>query len=140
MPAAMLHSLCRLRPGTPTSRAWLWAMVALLLLRAAMPLLAAWAANDRGVALVEVCSVYGVRTLAVDGPAEPASAAHLSADGSCALASLLGPGAPLPTAALPPVPTADVSPGRHHHLRDPVRHDASQRWLTWRLHAPPHAA
>ncbi len=139
MPPAMPHSLRRLRPGTPTCRAWLWALAALLLLKAAMPLLAAWSAHDRGVALVEVCSVYGVRTVAADGPAEPA-ANHPAADGPCALASLLGPWAPLPTAAQPHIPAPDVSAGPAPHLRHPARPDASRRWLTSRLHAPPPTA
>ena len=139
MPAAMPHSLRRLRPATAACRAWLWAMAALLLLKAAMPLLAAWSAQDRGVALVEVCSVYGVRTLAVDGPAEP-TALHPSADGTCALASLLGPWAPAPLGALLGIPVPDASVDHDRHLPGPTRPDASKRWLTWRLHAPPHTA
>ena len=132
----MLHFPRRLRPGTSIPRTWLWVMVALLLLKAAMPLLAAWAAHDRGVALVEVCSVYGVRTIAVDDPAEPASA-HASVEGTCALASLLGPWAPLPTAAQPPKPAPEISASPGQRVSGPAWPDASLRWLTWQLHAPP---
>ena len=135
----MRTAMSPLRPLSsriPHPRAWLWAMVALLLLKAAVPLLAIAAAHGQNVALVEVCSVYGVRTVPVDAPAEPA-APHASADSHCTLASLLGPWAPVPMAALPPLPAAQtaaaprVAPGH----AAPV--DASQRWLTARLHAPP---
>ena len=123
----------------PRSRAWLWAMVALLLLKAAVPLLAMAAAQSRGVALVEVCSVYGVRTVAVDGPAEPAPI-HAAGEGHCTLASLLGPWAPVPAAALPQIPISAAIDGPTVELGGPPRADASQRWLTAQLHAPPHTA
>jgi len=138
MPATM-HPRPRFRPGTPLARAWLCAMVAVLLLQAAVPLLATWAARSRGVALVEVCSVYGVRTVAVDAPGEKAPA-YVASDSPCALASLLGPWAPVPVAALPPLPAPRFAANIGHEPGAPPPPDASQRWLTWRLHAPPHTA
>lgn len=138
MPTAMLS--LRPRPfRIPHPRAWLWAMVALLLLKAAVPLLATVAAHGRDVALVEVCSVYGVRTVPVDGPAEPA-APHSAADSHCTLASLLGPWAPVPAAALPQLPTAEAATASFVVPGHPAPADASQRWLTARLHAPPYTA
>ena len=50
-----LHPLL---PRTRTARhAWLWCLAALLALKAAVPLLAAVAAMQRGVSLAQVCTV-----------------------------------------------------------------------------------
>lgn len=129
------------RPGLPcrhatrTARAvWVGLLVLALLLKAAVPWLAASAAQARGVATADVCSVYGVRTLPVD----PADAGHVAGShGACALAPLLG-AAPLPAvpphAASPaPRPAAPAAPA----AANAMAHDASLRWLTQRLHAPP---
>src|SRR5439155_11246275 len=51
----------------PARRSWLlWLLVLMVLLKAAVPLLAATTARERGVSLADVCSVYGVRTAALE--------------------------------------------------------------------------
>ena len=48
-----------------------WAFALALLLKAAMPLLATGSAHAQGKALVEVCTVYGVATVTLDGNESP---------------------------------------------------------------------
>ena len=115
-----------------------WLLVGVLLLKAAAPLLAIAAAQRQGVALVEVCSVYGVRSVVADGsPASPPDHQHASEAGHCTLAATLGPWLPSGTvdepqagAARPPAPCDAVS-----HAAPPA--DACRRWLAGQLHAPP---
>lgn len=83
----------------------------LLLLKAAGPALASVAAVHRGVALVEICTTYGVRTVAVDVAGAPAQAPHDPAPAgeprgagsgeACVLASL-------PLLGLPPLETPRI--------------------------------
>lgn len=121
------------RTTTRAARAgWVALLVLGLLLKAAVPWLAADAARARGVSTADVCSVYGVR-------AQPAStddtAGH--AHQGCPLATLL---AALPLPALPPrlalapgpAPADATATPAGTTARDPVR-----RWLAQRLHAPP---
>jgi hypothetical protein len=127
------------RPSLPT-RVWAWAVAAMFLLQVAVPLLAATAASQRGVSVVEVCSAYGVRTVQLDSapagdPSAPMSGHHAGAF-DCALTPLLG-GAALanpPSVVLhaPAVALATplATPG-------PLPVDANRRWLAGRLHAPP---
>lgn len=136
-------------PSPAARRAWLWCLAVLLVLKAALPLLAAAAADRQGVTLAQVCTVYGVRTAAALPAALPGEHApgdpqgdtlpsHGSAE-HCALASLAG--GPLPDAVpavlahAPPQPTAAV-PER----AGPLPADAALRWLSARLHAPPWSA
>jgi len=58
----------------------LWAAIGALLLKSAVPLLAASAAGLRGVAVAEVCSLYGVALPAADHDAS-VHAHHHHADG-----------------------------------------------------------
>ena len=137
-------------PFGPRSRAarqaWLWCLAALLVLKAAVPLLAAAAAGRQGVSLVQVCTVYGVRTAAVaaaistghghpDSP-EDSFPGHGGGSEHCALASLAA--GPLPD-ALPAV-LAHAPP--QAPLATPLAAaalpaDAVLRWLAARWHAPP---
>jgi hypothetical protein len=141
--------MSRLHPLLPRTRtahqAWLWCLAALLVLKAAVPLLAAAAATQRGVSLAQVCTVYGVRTAAAVA-AMPADPVHPAAPGDtlpdhgagqhCALASLAG--GPLPD-ALPAVlvHAPPLVPLHEAHARAVLPHDAALRWLSARLHAPP---
>lgn len=123
-----------------------WALVGLLLLKAAGPALASAVAQSRRVALVEVCTVYGVRTLAVDnagrsppasqGKRMPAEETGAGAADTCILALLpvLGPPPPLesqrrhasaPEAAQPPGPFS------------PAPLDASRAWWAGLKQGPP---
>lgn len=126
------------RNTTRAARAgWVALLVLGLLLKAAVPWLAADAARARGVSTADVCSVYGVRTLAASPAGTDGSAPASHAHKACPLATLL---AAVPLPALPP--RLAMSPGRAPAdatavpagtmARDPVR-----RWLTQRLHAPP---
>lgn len=130
------------RPIALHARAWAWLLVALVLLKAAVPLLATAAAVRQGVALAEVCSVYGVRVVAIRatniGTNDPAPAPGvMHADGEhCTLGSLLGGPAPALLATVPPHPPAGGLTVAATPLR-PLPRDASQRWLMARLHAPP---
>ncbi len=139
-------------PLLPRSRAarqaWLWCLAVLLVLKAAVPLLAAAAADRQGVPLAQVCTVYGVRTAAL---AATLQAGHAPSDSPgdtlpshgagehCALASLAGgplPGAvPAVLAHAPP-----QAPLATSGLAAPLPADAVQRWLSARLHAPPASA
>ena len=72
---------------------WAWIAVAALLLKAAVPLLATASAHAQGKTLVEVCTVYGVATVALDGAVEAGSDAPMHAalqhGDPCTLSSLL---------------------------------------------------
>jgi hypothetical protein len=104
---------------------------------------ATMAAQQRGVSLVEICSIYGVRTLHVDADSGTADSDHAPMPAQhaggfeCSLTSVLA-GAGLP-AALPamlrhaPQQYVVALPASVPAL--PV--DAVQRWLAARLHAPP---
>lgn len=117
---------------------WALGLALALLLKAAVPLLAVAAADAQGKALFEVCSAYGVRTVAPDvAPTAPHPADEAAAHGGepCVLASLLllGGGTPplfefVPVAAAPTAVSAAAMAGPH---------DASARWLTGLKHAPP---
>lgn len=138
-----------LQPRSRAARqAWLWGLAVLLLLKAAVPLLAAAAADRQGVPLAQVCTVYGVRTMAAanawqvnhanpDSPGETLPS-HGSAE-HCALASLAG--GPLPD-ALPAVlaHAPPQAPRAVPQRAGPLPADAARRWLSARLHAPPVSA
>lgn len=115
-------------------------MFAALLMKAAMPLLATASAQAQGKALVEVCSVYGVTTIAVEGgpPSQGSSSdgkvphardhcvvAGVILLGMPALRSQIG-AAPLP--ALPPFTLPDLSDGGP---------DAHAMWVARLKHGPP---
>lgn len=121
----------------------------MLLLKAALPLLAVGAAQAQGRTLVEVCTVYGVKTVALDAAASQVLAdAADSDDGShsgiaapggehCALAAMVAvsaPGTGLATEALPSssegLPPPATAPPR-------TALDATALWAARLHHAPP---
>jgi hypothetical protein len=118
---------------------WSWVLALAFVLKAATPLLATAAADVRGVTLAEVCTAYGVRTVAVapaDGHGEhPAPEPHT--DSQCVLSPLLH-SAPLaaPAAAVLLHAPQQARLPQHAALPLPCA-DASRRWLAARLHAPP---
>lgn len=122
-------------------RAWPWLLAAALLLRAAVPLIATAAAQRQGLTLAEVCSVYGVRMVAVDaghgvqGDEQGAAVAHAG----CALAFLAGTAPSPDEPALPR--RACVARAAPPTLadREPPPPDAQRRWLAARMHEPPRA-
>jgi hypothetical protein len=126
----------------PTAPRWAFWMLALaLLLKAAVPLLATASAHAQGKTLVEVCTVYGVATVALDaaeGKGETPAPASPGAHGEhCTLSSLLAfaaPPAPAPALlARATPPASDLAPAG----RTPSAPDASARWVAGLKHAPP---
>lgn len=119
-----------------------WMVAAALLLKAAVPLLAVAAARAQGHALVEICTVYGVKTIAVDAQGQPAEAdpAHGSeaahAGSHCALTGLLAVAgtAPATDGQMPDLGRVDLHPPAH---APPTRPDRSAHWFARLTHAPP---
>jgi hypothetical protein len=131
------HHTCA--PATRHVWVWGWLLIALSLLKLATPWVASVAAQQRGVALVEVCSVYGVRTVALpkNGVPMPAGEAAHGDSGDCVLASVLGAaGLGLHSAAVLLHAPPQVPPWRVATVLA-APHDASRRWLAAQLHAPP---
>lgn len=128
------------RASASSSRWAAWAVALVLLLKAAVPLLATASAHAQGKTLVEVCTVYGVATVALDGqdpapahdPATPHAAEH------CALGSLVALGA---TGSLPAadIATAAADGTVRPHV-SPPRPDAAATWVARLKHGPPRLA
>jgi hypothetical protein len=116
------------------SRFALWLFACALLLKAAVPLLASASAEAQGKALVEVCTVYGVKTIALDGePAHEQKATH--AGDHCALSAVMALAAPQPTDLASVAPRAlQVVPSPHAGEAAP---DASARWRAQLKQGPP---
>jgi hypothetical protein len=129
--------LLRALPARRPSLVWLLALI--VFLKAAVPLLAAASARERGVSLAEVCSVYGVRTVApeqgLDTP-KPAQSEHAGSE-HCALTPLLGTA----VHASPPVAAVRLHAPAKARLQRPAeplaQSNASFDWLVARTHAPP---
>lgn len=133
---AQLRPMFRRPSSAFSSRFAVWLFACALLLKAAVPLLASASAEVQGKALIEVCTVYGVKTIALDNDSAPEHQAAHSGD-HCALSAVVALGAPASSADAT-VPTATAS-GLFTLLppatASPV--DASARWLSQRHHAPP---
>jgi len=63
------------RWGRRHRSAWIGVAAVALVLKAAVPLLAALAAHAQGKAVAEICEIYGVRTVAMSAFASPAPSA-----------------------------------------------------------------
>ncbi|MCM5679917.1 hypothetical protein M8A51_10270 [Schlegelella sp. S2-27] len=128
-----------------STRCAFWAVAASLLLKAAVPLLAAAAAQVQGRTLVEICTVYGVRTVvqgeeaaaldADDGQGHDTRTLH--GDSHCVLTGLLAlAGATSAEAALD-APAAASRP-RLPVLGPPLATlDKNLRWVMRLKHGPP---
>jgi hypothetical protein len=115
---------------------WLGLALSLLVvLQAAMPWLATQAAQMRGVALVEVCTTYGVRTVALDIGSEhaPASSAH---GGEQCLLQAVGFGPAPALRSETPLPLAAASIIQRPGVAAPA-HDATAQWAARLKHSPP---
>jgi hypothetical protein len=121
-----------------------WAVAASLLLKAAVPLLAAAAAQVQGRTLVEICTVYGVKTVTqgadigapdTGGPGHDTRALH--GEGHCVLTGLLAlPGAAAAKATLD-APASACEP-RLPALGPPLAVlDKNLRWVVRLKHGPP---
>ena len=126
------------RPSLPfSSRFALWLFACALLLKAAVPLLASASAEVQGKALVEVCTVYGVKTITLDGGQAPDHPATHAGD-HCALSAVMALAAPQPAAV------ASVAPREAQALPAPrvasAAPDASARWRAQLKQGPPSLA
>lgn len=136
MPRAFWFRQRRLRWPT------FWVALAALVLQAAAPMLAQAAAELHGKTLVEVCTAYGVATVAIDGSEAPAAPADRAAHHApCVLSAL-------PALSLPPplrlsqhtLDEAPPPPARAAPVAHQPRLDAPARWQARRQHAPPFQA
>jgi hypothetical protein len=121
----------------PLQRWALWAFALALLLKAAVPLLATASAHAQGKTLVEVCTVYGVSTVALDGHDSAPASDHAPAHASdhCALGGLVAVGAP---PALPAVfDAAYVSSASERSFASTSVSDACALWVARLKHGPP---
>jgi len=122
-----------------TSSRWaLWLFAAALLLKAAMPLLASASAHAQGKAVVEVCTVYGVSLVALDGQDPAPATDHLVDHGAqhCSLSALTALIDPPGNAATPlpsPLPADGAPPAQAR----PLAPDASTVWAARLKHGPP---
>jgi len=132
------------------TRLAVWGAVGGLMLRAAVPLLASGAAQLRGVAVAEVCTVYGVAVGGAshdahagqphhdeqypsrDQPSQPA-ATHASSH--CALTSLAAMA--VPDASTSAISEAGVAPSHFHRDCSAAIHDRCATWISRHEHGPP---
>ncbi len=116
----------------------LWVFAAALLLKSAMPFLANASAQMQGKLLVEVCTVYGVSLVAVDGGHQPQAPDHdaSKAGDHCALTALTALATPGPAQASPLLsPSQATDPPRAHP--SPQAPDACATWVARLKHGPP---
>jgi uncharacterized protein involved in copper resistance len=119
-------------------RRWaLWVFALALLLKAAVPLLATASAHVQGKTLVEVCTVYGVATVALDGQESAPQSDHGQAHAGdhCALSgavALATPPVSLP--ALEAAARLGAAPLSHPSSQAP---DACATWVARLKHGPP---
>ena len=112
--------------------------MAVLLLKAAMPMLASAAAQAQGKALVEVCTTYGVSLVPLDGGDVPSPSDH--AVGHAGDHCVLGALAVLAAPELPGLSVAAAPPGETPRPGVPASSPARDACATWaaRLqHGPP---
>ncbi|HEY9067820.1 MAG TPA: hypothetical protein VIO33_22740 [Burkholderiaceae bacterium] len=113
--------------------------MAVLLLKAAMPMLASAAAQAQGKALVEVCTTYGVSLMPLDGSAPDPDPGHSGTQAAdhCALTALpaLVPFDAPPLGVVARASTAERA-APVQVLVEP-RPDAAARWAAQLEHGPP---
>lgn len=113
-----------------------WVFALALLLEAAVPMLAATAAQWQGKALAEVCTVYGVATVALDGSGgagHEGAGAH--AGEHCALGGWVVVALP---GVLPVVTPGRVDvPAAPSRAQPTLRRDACAAWAARLGHGPP---
>ena len=118
----------------------LWAFALALLLKAAVPMLASAAAGVQGKTLVEVCTVYGVAMLPLNGdrgpgPADAPVAAHTGDD--CALGAMLALAGPAPARTVTAADHQPAEPAATSRTASAPPRDAVAAWASRRQHAPP---
>lgn len=122
---------------TLTRRRALWAFAMVLLLKAAMPLLATASAELQGKTLVEVCTVYGVSFVPLDGQGGEPAPEPMAQHGSdhCALTALAALAAPEPLLALEARALHELPAPRAHPCSQAP--DACATWVARLKHGPP---
>ncbi len=114
-----------------------WAVAFVLLLKAAVPMLASASAQAQGRTLVEVCTVYGVATVALDDAGTQGTPEHGQAHSGehCTLTAVLALALPhaLPAAVWQLSPPAQAPP-RAWPVPVP---DAGAAWFARLKHGPP---
>lgn len=126
------------RTWQPPLHRWaLWAFALALLLKSAVPLLATVSAQAQGKTLVEVCTVYGVSTVALSGHDSAPASDHAPAHASdhCALSGLVA-------LAAPPALPATFDPGyrpiaSERCAASASAGDACALWVARLKHGPP---
>lgn len=117
-----------------------WVFALALLLKAAVPLLAVGAAHAQGKTLVEVCTVYGVATVAIDDASTlPVTPDHGKAHTAehCVLGGVLL-GAALGAATSAVALHAPAQPAVAALAEPlPLPPDACATWMAQRKHGPP---
>lgn len=117
-----------------------WVFALALLLKAAVPLLAAQAAQWQGKALAEVCTVYGVAMVPVDlsdsKSGQHGGAAH--AGEHCALSGWVAMSSPQTPAAVPRLAHASAPP--RPEAAPVQRRDSCAAWAARLQHGPPTSA
>ena len=101
-------------------------------------MLASASAHVQGKALAEVCTVYGVATVALDGQAPSPMPDHAGAHGGdhCTLTGLMALAAPEPQPLVLPVPQQRAGLVRVSHP-SPQAPDACATWVARLKHGPP---
>jgi hypothetical protein len=127
-----------------SSRIALWAAVFALLFKAAVPMFASQAAQWQGKSVAEVCTVYGVATVALvddsgsrrNAPGDRDSAPSGAHQGdTCALNALAAAAEPTPHTS---VFAAAAQAGAHDAALPRTRpRDACTAWLARLKHGPP---
>jgi cobalamin synthase len=122
-----------------TSNRWaVYAFALALLLKAAVPMLAAASAQWQGKTLAEVCTVYGVATIALDGadPPQGHDGAASHAGNHCALSGVAA--VAMPDAAATAALHAPIAPTAARPVaRLVLPRDANAAWVARLGHAPP---
>ena len=113
-----------------------------MLLKAAMPMLATASAQLQGKTLVEVCTVYGVATVALDSQGTDLQASHSKTNHSaehggahCGLSGLLAGG--LDFGPTPPVFANTAVSNLSSECAPSDAHDACAAWVARLHHGPP---
>jgi len=120
-----------------STRFALWVAVCALLLKAAVPMLASASAQARGLTLVEVCTVYGVATVALDNQGSQPMPEHAPAHSGehCTLTALMAfAAAEVQPLAVPVAHIGTETPLSHPSPQAP---DACATWVARLKHGPP---
>lgn len=120
-----------------STRFALWLAMCALLLKAAVPMLASASAQVQGKTLVEVCTVYGVATVALEGQDQQPAPEHASAHNGdhCALNALMV--LAVPETPAPAVLAALQAVARPLSPPSSQAPDACASWVARLKHGPP---